>query len=380
MTTNVKWAIFAGLAVFSLLIITSSSEAVATSAIQKVQDKGVLDSGDFSDIDDFVAESLRELVRAKDFKHLAKSRSIILARARSNEDSAQTQYADRFFQAARKHIGAAMDTATKFDDEDRKFIVTVNLLILIDNLISADHQKSLQLTDLAIAKLQDDSQVIRYWAVHCLSNDGIVRKLGNPVNLKLSETIATQFASLIDSSGPEILSLMGNFSAGVNISGAEDLIVKIADMRIRKYADWTVEYEILDVTVLRALSERMLTAKATSRPEIARRFGQLFSYALQRYVKGRKSLNDQQKHQLVSLLAETESKFLRKLLETGPGQPVIRKAIERGDYEKLLSEHTRLLGAPTIPGELPKKFKFNYGPGKKAPLPLNGPPAPKTTE
>jgi hypothetical protein len=90
----------------------------------------------------------------------------------------------------------------------------------------------------------------------------------------------------------------------------------------------------------------------------ARHFARLYSYAIQRYIKGRNHLSGAQRQQLISVLAETEEKCLRVLL--GRPQTTIRKAVERGDYEGLLLEHNRLFGDPTQPGQLPRKLKFDY--------------------
>ncbi len=54
-----KGSIFGVLAAFLVLVMHSGSEAVNTRGIDRVRNKGVLDSRDFQIIDDFVNEAVR---------------------------------------------------------------------------------------------------------------------------------------------------------------------------------------------------------------------------------------------------------------------------------------------------------------------------------
>ena len=110
---------------------------------------------------------------------------------------------------------------------------------------------------------------------------------------------------------------------------------------------------------------------------LARRFGQLYSYVFQRYIKGRDVLSDTQKNQLASVLVETEISCISKRLKVT--QSVVKNAVEQGDYTALLQEHSRLLGDETKAGQLPLKLNFDYGKGpdgsrRIAPLALPEPP------
>jgi hypothetical protein len=177
-------------------------------------------------------------------------------------------------------------------------------------------------------------------------------------------------------SGPETIALMVEFAADVSIPQGEDLLGRIADMRIKKYTAWNVDYEPLDGIILRMLYKKIFSG-ALNKPAVARRFAQLYSYVIQRYVKGRVSLNATQKHQLASVLVETEKSCIAKLLATP--QTVIKRAIERDDHTRLLLEHSRLLGDETRPGQLPQKLNFDYGRNpsgtfRTSPFPLPEPP------
>jgi len=378
-----KWVIFAVPAVFLLLVINSGSVAVYTAGIEKVRNKNVLDSEDFQIIDNFVGQAMAELVETRDFSDIGKIRMVILSHSSPNKESARVQYATQFYKSAHKYISEALKEASRLTAEDRKFVVTLNLLILIDGLL-ADAPENLQLANLAIGLLNDDKPVIRYWAVHSLTNAGITRQLNSAEvdNSELARRIAEQLQGLVEHSSPEIIVLMAEFAADVNVAQAEDLLLRIADMRIKRYANWTVEYELLDSTVLKSLCENISSA-GQSKPAIGRRFGLLYSYAMQRYIKGRNYLSATQKQQLASVLAETEDKCVHRLLDKP--QSTVRKAVGRDDYETLLLEHSRLLGDETRAGQLARKLNFHYGVGpngnkRTAPPPLTEPPKTDVSE
>ena len=367
-----KWTIFAVLAAFLVFGMNSVSGAVNTSDIDRVRDKGVLESEDFQIIDKFVAEAVRELVRTRDFTSVARIRTVILARKSSNRDSATAQYAEQFSESCYKYISLALKDASGLTPGERKLKVILNLLILVDGL------SDLRLVDLAMEKLNDESTVIRYWAVHSVTNTGITKQLNptNSANLNLAKSIVGRLKGLVDGASTEILALMVVFAADVDIPQGEDLLLQIADMRISKYADWTVDYELLDATILGLLSKKISSA-GLNKAAIARRFGQLYSYAIQRYVQGQVFLTGTEKGQLASVLVETEDKCIRELL--GKRQVVIKRAVEQDDMAGLLLEHNRLLGDETGAGELASVLNFDYGPdtnGSKrtAPLTLPEPP------
>jgi hypothetical protein len=371
-----KWVILTVSAVFFVLVVHSTSEAVNTRDIDSVRNKQVLNSADLQIIDDFLDVALRELVNTRDFSSIAQSRSIVLARSSSRQSSAQAQYAEKFSESAHKYISSAFKQAEQLTPEDRRFKMILNLLILTDDL------EDVRLADLAIGYLKDENTVIRYWAVHSVTSPGLTKQLnsGGASNLQLARRITNQLQVLAKSSGPEILALVAEFAAEVGILQGEDLLVQIADMQIKKCADWKVDYELLNGITLRLLYKKIFSG-AVNKPAVARRFAQLYSYVIQRYVKGRISLNAIRKHQLASVLVETEKSCVTKLLATS--LTVIKRSVERDDYTRLLLEHNRILGDETRPGLLPQKLNFDYGTNpngtaRTAPLPLSEPPK-KTT-
>jgi hypothetical protein len=373
-----KWVILAVSSAFFVLVVHSTSEAVNTRDIETVRNKPVLDNKDMQIIDDFMDEAVQELVNTRDFASIAQARSIILTRRTSRKSSAQTQYAEQFSESANKYISSGLKQAEKLTPKDRRFKMVLNLLILIDGL------EDVRLANLAMGLLKDESKVIRYWAVHSVTSPGFTNQLNSTmaVNSQLARSIAEQLQSLLGLSGPETIALMAEFAAEVSIPQGEDLLGRIADMRIKKYADWTVDYEPLDGVILGLLYKKIFSG-AVNKPAVARRFAQLYSHVIQRYVKGRDTLNTDQKHQLASVLVEIEKSCITKLL--GTPQTVIKGAVERNDYTRLLLEHSRILGDETKAGQLPQKLNFNYGTNpngtaRTAPLALPEPPQKSTPD
>jgi len=374
-----KWVIFAVLAAFFVLV--AHSEAVNTKDIDTVRNKPVLESADLQIIDAFLNEATQELVNTRDFTSIAQTRSAILARSSSRKSSAQAQYGEQFFESAHKYISSSFKLAEQLTTEDHRYKVVLNLLILIDGL------EDVRLADLALAFLKDKNTVIRYWAVHSIANPNFTKKLNSSktANSQLASRIVEQLKSLVESAegqNTKVLAMVAEFAAEADIPQSGELLGQIADMRIKRYANWSVNYELLDSTILKLLYNK-ITSGATNRRAIARRFGQLYSYAIQRYVKGRSYLNAAQKNQLASVLVETEKSIVSKILATP--QTVIKRAVELEDYTRLLLEHSRLLGDETRAGELPQKLNFDYGTspnstGLTAPLVLPEPPQKPSTE
>ncbi len=350
---SVKYSILAVLVVFAVLLMSSVCEAVSTRAIDSVRGKSVLDEGDFRVIEDFVSTGMLELVRTKDFTSIAKIRTTISGRASSKTESAQTQYAEKFSEFAQKYVSEAFNDAEKLTPPDRKFKITLNLLILVDVL------EDLRLSDLAMNKLNDENKIIRYWAVHSITNSGILKQLNSTdaAVLKLARDIVERLKGMIDKEGPEITGLVAEFAGSINIREGEDLLLLAADRRIKEYADWTVDYELLDMTILKLLYDK-ISSESQNKSAIANRFVQLLSYVMQRYFKGQDVLNDTQRAYLASVLVEIEKSCISKLLMA---QSVIKNAIEREDYMALSAEHSRLIGDEIKAGDLAAKLNIDYG-------------------
>ena len=373
---KIKWAFFTVLTAFFVLAINSKAVAVNTRDIDAVRKKSVIEDQDKKIIDDFLAQAVVELVKTKDFTSIAKLRSVILGRK-----STQSQYAQQFSESSYRHIQAGFEQAQKLRPQERKTNIFISLLILIDGL------EDMRLADLAMGWLKDQNMVIRYWAVHSLTNPAIVQQLnqGTTSNSGLATTIIAQLKEVVETSKPEIIVHIARFATNINIPEGEELLLQVADDRIKRYADWTVTSEFYDIIILKLLESKiplssqsmgaLAPTTSLSKPAIARRFAQLYSYVLQRYIKGNNILNANQKQYLASVSIEIEEKCITRLLGLSRSQGTLRRAIERDNLIALSDEHNKLLGDETSSGQLPSKLGFDYsttpnGPKRTAPIPL----------
>jgi len=367
---KVKLAFSAVLVVFLVMAMDSSLTAVDTKDIDLVLKKTVLDAQDFTIIDQFLAEAVQELARERNFTDIARRRAVIISRK-----SEQGQYAEQFSKSAYKHIQAGFTQAEALRPEQRKTNAIINLLILINGL------EDLRLADLAVARLGDENAVVRYWAVNCLASPAVLQQLNAQAtsNPTQAAAIARRFEALVDSSSVETLLLIARFAAGVNIPQAEGLLLRIADVRIKSYADWTVRHELSDIVLLKVLEGKITaTSSSLSKTDVAQRFAQLYSYAIQRYLKGLVVLNDTQKGYLASVLVEVQEKCVSRLL--GTPQTTLRRALERENMAAISDEHNALLGSGTTPGQLSTRLGFDYGTdsaGAKRTAPVPLPDAPQ---
>lgn len=371
---KVKSVFFAVLAAFSVLATNSSVMAVDTRVIDDVLKKTVLGPDDFKAIDAFLAEAVQELVRERDFTTIARSRSVIISRK-----GEQPQYVQQFLQSAHEHIQDGFAKAEQLSPERRKATVITNLLILVDGV------EDLSLTDMALARVKDDNAVIRYWAVHCLTNPAIVQKLNAGSTTSLATNIATQLSGVVATSNAETLTLIATFAASISVPQGEILLLQVADERIKRYTDWTVRHELSDIALLKLLESKIPVSSqgaggavpaGLGKAALAQRFGQLYSCAIQRYLKGQNVLTETQKGQLVSVLVEVQEKCVSRLL--GAPQAGFRRAIERESLTAVQDEHNSLLGGGTTAGQLPSRLGFDYGTDstgakRTAPVPLPDP-------
>ena len=347
---KVKYRFLAFSVVFLVFAITSTCTALSTREIDAVRDKGVLNKQDLQVIDSFLAEAVTELMRTTDFTSIARLHTTLMSRSASAQESAQPQYANQFSESAYKYISRALTQSKTLTPEDLRFKIVVNLMIIVDNI------KDVKLAGLAVDFLDDNNEVVRYWAVRSVTSSTVTKKLNVPSteNLKQAKEIVSGLEKLVGKTSPEITELMARFAADINISQAQQLLIQIADDRIKKYAEWAVRNELLDATILQLLCDKVSSSQDADRTEIAARFIQLYSYAIQRYLKGRDYLTPQKNHDLVSVLVEAERACISELMEMP--QSTIKTAIERGDYNAILAEHDRLLGSKEKAGQLPLKI------------------------
>lgn len=340
-----------------LTLSTVSSAQVDSRRIEEVIKKSVLAQEDFEIIDAFAADAIGRLVRTVDFTEVAKTRASIVG-----HQSAQAQYAQRFAEACAREIDQGFGYATnEITDPQRRFKVLANLLILINELNDP------RLVDLAVRMIEHEAGAVRYWAIRAATNPAVWEKFSQDQAsaAAMSGKIIGACNKVAETSSAEVLHLMAQFAGRYDTAPATELLGLIADTRIKHYADWNVRYELVDTAILKLLSNK-ITAGGASDQQVARQFAQLYSYAIQRYIRGMQdnALKGLSRNYLASVLLETEEQCLSKLL--GGTQTGIRRALEAGDLKALQTEHDRLLGGANQQGALPAKFGFNYGDGNRS--------------
>ncbi len=345
---------FSVCAVLASLIITLFAPvcwAVDTRLIDGVRQKDVLDEKDFEIIEQFVRDAIDELVNTVDFTQVARLRAIIVTR-----QSEQAQYAEQYSKYLRKYIGEAFVKTKDLEDATRRHRVRVNLTILVSQL------ENPRLIDVALDVLEDGDESVQYWAARTLTSRRLIQKVETTSgNSAVVDKIASKFEGIVETARPEVLRIVADFSAVSNSEQTKSLLLKIADMRIKGYSDWTATASPLDIRVLKLLCERLQMNDGKT-AEFGRRFAQLYSYVMQKYIAALRNedlLDEEQRQQLASILVEIEDKCIGKL--TGLQQTVIKRAVELDDDNTLFLEHGRLLGDATRRGELPRKFDFDYG-------------------
>jgi len=358
-------AIFIGGLVLSLLSI--SLAVVDTREVDEVIKKSVLTPQDLEVIDRFILDAVQDIVQTDDFTQIATIRTTVVSRQHT-----QTQYAQKFSESAFKHISWGLQQAQGEADPVRRFKVMANLLILVDSL------KDPRLVDLAIASIPQDNNSVRYWAIRAATDAALWTKISqNQAGAaQLAGRIIAECRKVVKNSSSEVLNLMVDFAGRQNTPETERLLMDVADERARCYADWTVRYELADGAILKLLANNLM-AGANPNPELARRFAQLYSFAIQRYIKGQQqnALRDNSRNYLAAVIAEVEDKCISKLL--GARQPTLTRAVQESNLEVLQAEHDRLLGGTGQAGALVSKLNFKYG-NRPTPLLLPDPPASAT--
>lgn len=351
-----------------LTLFTISRAQVDSRRIEEVLKKSVLTPEDLEVIDAFMSDAVGRLVRTIDFTEVAKTRAFVL-----NHQNPQAQYAQRFSEAAYQEVAKGFDYArNEISDPNRRFKVFANLLILANELNDP------RLVDLAVRMIPHENSAVRYWAVRTATDSAVWEKLSQNQNAaaQMAGKIIDACSQVVETSSPEVLNLMAQFAGGYDTARAEELLGRVAEARIRQYADWAVKYELVDTGVLKLLSDK-ISSGGTAGRQLVKQFAQLYSFAIQRYIRGVQdnALRDLSRNYLAAVLVETEEQCIGKLL--GTPQAGIRRAVEAGDMNALQAEHDKLLGGPNEKGALPSKFNFTYGSAdnsRQAPQALPEPP------
>lgn len=282
-------------------------------------------------------------------------------------------YATAYIAEAVKDLQVAFDTVERLESAGKKALVDRNLMILTAEIASP------KLAPLALQRLGDEDEVIRYWAVKAVTQPAVVEELTKGVTPD-PETTEAILRGLLQRSGAEsvaeIQKMILVFAGSVDHALSGQLLTSFADKRIEAYKNWTVTNEYLDIPLLNALGCTAVNKSGDAKSLFGQKFAELYSLVIQRYMKGQTVLPAETVEQLIAVIAEVDQTCVSKSLEIQTG---ILRAIQR--KTGLEREYDTLFGNKMMAGELALKLRFDYGKdasGKAltAPPELSAPPAP----
>ncbi len=354
--------VFIGLAVvvfFNSTVFAADSTDLKVVFRKAKSAGGALNRGDKEVIEKYVSNSMDELANSLEFTEMLDIRNEIVSFSIKKKPS---EYSMAFANAIEKAFGPALVKVENTSDQILKNQLAINLLILLADIEIMD------LAPIGISMFGDENAAIKYWAVSSVANSEVATQLkaavtGNP---KLAAKIVSAFDKMVDNNTlPDILNLIVGFADVLDSSEADAILVRIADIRIDSYIKWTVKYELMDAGLLNSLARTIRSKKlsaGTSKTKVARRFAQLYSCVIQRYILGFNTLADTRKAQLSIVLGDVEKTSVGKL--TGQSQIEIKQLLSSNNQrtlDLLDKEHDSLLGSASGPGRLAQKLNFDYG-------------------
>lgn len=340
-------------------IISSDVYALNSTDIKAVRDRALqskasLRSADERVIESFIRAGLDELLLEQDLWQVVIIRSEILAQSGG---VASSPYGTAFNTSARKNLKVAFDDVRQWSASDRKTRMQLNLLIIAAGL------ESIEMVDLGMQMFSSSNGTLQYWAVQTVTNANVKKQLTSRMtgDENLVERITDELQKMVGpQTFPETLRLIVDFADELDTADSKSLLVKIADLRMSQYEAWKVKYEMLDAVLLTSLGNQiLLEVSPGEKADLCRKFAQLYSYVIERFVLGQNVLRPEQKIMLASAITEVEHGVISKLI--GRSQNRLKKAVEGSKFPVIETERKLLLGSDTQTGNLPKALSFDYG-------------------
>ena len=348
----------------ALLIITGSPAFSAdSSAIDKVLDSagsngGSISPSDAGVIENYVSESLSEMLAVEDFGTIVEIREELSSRSINRKPS---KYSLAYASAMKKHLPSVFD-AVNYMAADRQMQMTVNLMILLGRV------DSMELAEFGISMLDHHNPAVRYWAVKSIASPSIAEQLkSDPTgDAGLAAKIVSSLDGILNEDTPaEIMNIMVAFADKLDSEQGDALLLKIADIRMESYRDWSVKYELMDAGLLNAIARSIDTGDVENNANSKKmqRYAQLYSYVIQRYILGFETLGDIQLQHLGSVLISVEQNSLGKLLARSQTEikRLVSSSRNRHSLNALSKEHDSLLGSPKRQGRLSYEVRYDYG-------------------
>jgi len=277
-----------------------------------------------------------------------------------------SHYATAYIAEAKRSIEVAFGDAQRIEDTRQRQMIERNLMILTAELKSSD------LVPLALQRLDAEDDVIRYWAFKAVTHSSVIQQLTSDVtgDVETTEAILTGFKKRVSvETQAEIQKMVVRFCMVFDDPLARDILLLIADRRIKAYRDWTVRDEMLDVNLLMALGNvAILQQDTANKKTFGRKFSELYALTIQRCLKGKNVLSKGEIEQLLTVIAEVDQNVLAKTMgiKTGILTSLKRKTGLEREYETLFGDRMRS-------GQLAAMFKFDYGKDDSG-KPITAPP------
>jgi len=264
-----------------------------------------------------------------------------------------SHYATTYVAEAKSAIETAFSDAQRMENPQQRQMIERNLMILTGELKSPD------LASLALQRLDAEDDVTRYWAFKAVTDSSVIEQLTSDVtgDEKTTEAILTGFKTRASiETQAEIQKMVIRFCMAIDDPLARDILLLIAESRIKVYRDWTVSDAILDTSLLTALGNVAMLRQDPDKKVFGCKFAELYATTIQRYLKGKDALSKEEVGQLLTVIAEVDQTVLGKTMGIKTGiLPALKskRGLER-EYETLFGDRMRS-------GLLAEKFKFDYG-------------------
>ncbi len=339
--------------VFSLsLFVFAQVDTVQIEQVreQYTQSKQQLDTAATQVIDGFWRQSIDALMLSKESQEIVAIRDILVAQKGDKE----TFYTVAYIKAAETHLRSSFDIVNKWTEPERQLLVARNLMILVAEF------GRFELADLAIARLNDQDAMVRYWAVQALTGSSLISQLKSDATIdskKVQGLIDSLGAYIKEQNDPRSLVSISSFAIGMQTLAAQNLLLMMADKRIDAYMKWTVTDEAVDAAILKAIGNLyQTTSSPAAKQELMSRFGQLYACVMQRQMKG-KNIPSSSLDQLVTVIAEVEEVVLPKLLSGWT--PKFRVSLAKN--VSIDKDYEFLFGSGLRQGELVSRLSFTFG-------------------
>ncbi len=356
-----------------LLVLTlpaAFGQRLDTEEIDRVREQAVKgeDLGDFDlrVIDVFADQAVEELILTQNLQESNSIRKAIVDRMGIRADSV---YNKAYVDAILKYLTPAVETLSEKDLTEQDIRIQRDIMILCAKM------GDVRFTPFAVDWLSHTDTTVRYWAVRAISEPVVVDAItGAGADTDLRQSILDGLNTLLEKENEgEVLRLVTLLASRLKGQEAVDILTAIADKRLEAYRAWNVDFDYLEITLLQVMADTM-KSQSGSVSSLGWRFGQLYSYVIQRYLKGKENFSEAMVDRLEAVIVTIEQQAVTRAL--GRSVNTIKAAVEKGG-QTLKQEHDALLGAGQSSGQLAADLGYSYPNNSKAPAELPDRPAPQ---